>query len=59
MFVTEILILKGYSGRRPRGRPRSRPLKVTPRGRRGRRSMQTTVEKILELGESKTADEGV
>ncbi|KAK3927897.1 putative transposase for insertion sequence element IS702 [Frankliniella fusca] len=36
-------------GRRPRGRPRSRPFKVTPRGRRGRRSMQTTVERILEL----------
>lgn len=39
----------GLGGRRPRGRPRSRPLKVTPRGRRGRRSTQTTVERILEL----------
>ena len=40
------------SGRRPRGRPRTRPPKVTPRGRRGRRSTQTTVEKILELSQT-------
>lgn len=42
----------GLGGRRPRGRPRSRPPKVTPRGRRGRRSVNTTVEKILELSEA-------
>lgn len=49
----------GLGGRRPRGRPRTRAPKVTPRGRRGRRSTQTTVEKILELSRSSPDNDGM
>ncbi|XP_034243635.1 uncharacterized protein LOC117646646 isoform X2 [Thrips palmi] len=47
-----------FGGRRPRGRPRSRPFKLTPRGRRGRRSTQTTVERILELSQTSPDADG-
>lgn len=47
-----------FGGRRPRGRPRSRPFKLTPRGRRGRRSTQTTVERILELSQTPEDTDG-